>query len=81
MAGAEQHKLREYLLSQLTEAEAEQVELRLLTDSGFGEEYDLVVNEITDDYVAGKFAGKELEQVYPATRQVEIRAGIEKTKI
>ena len=63
MAGAEQHKLREYLLSQLTEAEAEQVELRLLTDSGFGEEYDLVVNEITDDYVAGKFAGKELEQV------------------
>ncbi len=63
MAGAELHKLRGYLLGQLAEAEEEQIELRLLTDSAFAEEYDIVVDELTDDYIAGKFVGKELEQV------------------
>src|SRR5438034_8870446 len=63
MAQAEAHRLREYLLGQLTEAEEEQVELRLLTEPEFAEEYDIVVNEITDDYVAGKFEGAELRQV------------------
>jgi CHAT domain-containing protein len=63
MAGAEQHKLKEYLLDQLTEAEEEQVELRLLTDPDFAEEYDIVVNEITDDYIAGKFEGENLKQI------------------
>ncbi len=63
MAGAEQHKVREYLLGRLPEAEAEQVELRLLTDPEFAEEFDITVNEITDDYVAGKFSGNDLEQV------------------
>jgi len=63
MARAELHKLRQYLLGQLTEAEEEQVELRLVSDRDFAEEYDVVVVEITDDYVAGKFAGEELRQV------------------
>jgi CHAT domain-containing protein len=63
MAGAEQHKIRKYLLGQLTEVEDEQVELRLLTELDFAEEYDLVVDEMIDDYVAGNFAGQELEQV------------------
>ncbi|HWN10931.1 MAG TPA: CHAT domain-containing protein [Pyrinomonadaceae bacterium] len=62
MAG-EQNKLKEYLLGQLTEAEEEQVELRLLTEPDFAEEYDMVVDELTDDYVAGKFAGNELVQM------------------
>src|SRR5437867_10128644 len=62
MAQAE-HKLREYLLGQLTEAEDEQVELRLLTEPEFAEEYDIVVNEITDDYIAGRFEGDELRWV------------------
>jgi CHAT domain-containing protein len=63
MARAEELKIRKYLLGQLTEAEEEQVELRLLTEPDFAEEYDIVVNEITDDYIAGKFEGQELEQM------------------
>lgn len=63
MAQAEEIKIRKYLLGQLTEAEEEQVELRLLTEPDFAEEYDIVVNEITDDYVAGKFEGQELKRV------------------
>ena len=63
MAQAEEIKIRKYLLGQLTEAEEEQVELRLLTDPDFAEEYDIVVNEVTDDYVAGKFEGEELKRV------------------
>lgn len=63
MAGAEQQNLKEYLLGQLTEAEAEQLELRLLSEPAFAEEYDIVVNELTDHYAAGKFSGEELKQV------------------
>jgi CHAT domain-containing protein/tetratricopeptide (TPR) repeat protein len=63
MANAEEHRIREYLLGQLTEAEEEQVELRLLTEPDFAEEYDIVVHELTDDYTAGRFEGKELEQL------------------
>lgn len=63
MAQAEEHRIKEYLLGQLTGAEEEQVELRLLTDPDFAEEYDIAVNEVTDDYVAGKFEGEELKRV------------------
>jgi len=63
MAEAEEYKIRAYLLGQLNEADAEQVELRLLTEPDFAEEYDIVVNELTDDYIAGKFEGEELKQV------------------
>src|SRR5437879_5390113 len=63
MAQAEEHKIREYLLGQLTEAEVEQIELRLLTEPDFAEEYDIVVNELTDDYIAGKFEGEQLKRV------------------
>ena len=38
MARAEEHKIRGFLLGQLTEAEEEQVELRLLTEPDFAEE-------------------------------------------
>src|SRR5260370_11334258 len=57
-----EHEIRAYLLGQLSEADEEQVELRLLTEPEFAEEYDIVVNEITDDYVAGKFEAAELRQ-------------------
>jgi anti-sigma factor RsiW len=62
MVGAEQQKLRQYLLGNLTEAEEEQVELRLLDDSAFGEEYDTVVDEIIDEYIEGKFSGEEFKK-------------------
>jgi len=63
MARADKKSITEYLLGRLTEAEEEQIELRLLTDPEFAEEYDIVVNEIVDDYVSGKFLGEELKQV------------------
>jgi CHAT domain-containing protein len=63
MLGAEELKLRKYLLGQLTEAEEEQIEMRLLSEPDFADEHDIVVNEVTDDYVAGSFEGEELEQV------------------
>ena len=58
-----EHKIREYLLGQLSEADEAQVELRLLTDPDSAEEYDIVVNEVTDDYIAGRFEGEELKRV------------------
>src|SRR5712671_6081079 len=63
MAQAKEHRIGEYLLGQLTEAEEEQLELRLLTEPDFAAEYDIAVNEITDDYIVGNFAGEELKQV------------------
>src|SRR5687767_11455715 len=63
MARADKNSITEYLLGRLTEAEEEQVELRLLTDPEFAEEYDIVVNEIVDDYVTSKFDGEERKQV------------------
>jgi len=63
MAQAEEYKIKEYLLGRLNQGDEEQVELRLLGDPDFAEEYDMLVDEITDDYIAGKFAGEDLEQV------------------
>jgi CHAT domain-containing protein/tetratricopeptide (TPR) repeat protein len=63
MAGADEYMIREYLLGRLTEAEEEQVELRLLTEPAFAEEYDIVVDELTDSYIAGKFEGEDLKRV------------------
>ena len=60
MAGAEQNNIKEYLLGSLTDPEEERLELRLLTDPDFAEDYDTIVDEIVDDYVLGKFTGEEL---------------------
>jgi CHAT domain-containing protein len=73
MAQAEEHNVREYLLGQLSEAEEEQVELRLLTEPDLAEEYDIVVNEITDDYISGRFAGEELGLVERNFFQSDVR--------
>lgn len=39
------------------------MELRLLTDSAYAEQFDIVVDELTDQYVAGEFHGAEQERV------------------
>ena len=39
------------------------MELRLLTDPALGEEFDTIVDEITDQYVSGEFQGEERKQV------------------
>ena len=46
-----QNEVRRYLLGELEEAEQERIELRLLTDLSFGEEFDTIVDELTDQYV------------------------------
>jgi hypothetical protein len=55
-------EVREYLLGRLSEADEELLELRLLTDPAYGEEFDTVVDEITDDYVTNELQGAERER-------------------
>jgi hypothetical protein len=54
-----QNEVRRYLLGQLEEAEQERIELRLLTDPSFGEEFDTVVDELTDQYVSNELTDDE----------------------
>ena len=51
--------MRRYLLGQLEEAEQERIELQLLTDPSFGEEFDTVVDELTDQYVRNELTDDE----------------------
>lgn len=59
----EKNQIRLYLLGQLNEADEERVELRLLSERAFSEEFDVVVDEIATNYVTGKFTGEEKTQV------------------
>lgn len=54
-----QKEVRRYLLGQLETAEQERIELQLLTDSSFGEEFDTVVDELTDQYVRDELTDDE----------------------
>ena len=54
-----QNEVRRYLLGQLEEAEQERIELRLLTDSSFGEEFDSAVDDLTDQYVNNELTDDE----------------------
>ena len=58
-----QNQLTRYLLGELEEPDEEQLELRLLTDANYAEEYDHAVDEIIDRYVAGGYEGAELDRV------------------
>ena len=58
-----QNEVRRYLLGQLEEADQEKIELRLLTDSSFGEEFDTIVDELTDQYVRNELTDDELKRV------------------
>jgi hypothetical protein len=46
-----ENEIRRYLFGQLPGADEERLELRLLTDPAFVEEFDTVVDEVTDQYV------------------------------
>ena len=54
-----QNEVRRYLLGELEEADQERIELRLLTDPSFGEEFDTVVDELTDQYVRNELPADE----------------------
>lgn len=60
---ADKNEIRRYLLGQLKEDEQERVEMRLLTDPSFIEEFDTIVDEITDQYVDGELDPRERERV------------------
>ena len=71
-------EVRRYLLGQLQEAEQERLELRLLTDPAFIEEFDTTVDEIADQYAGDELEGKERERVEQyflasAQRQQKVR--------
>ena len=59
----DKNEIRRYLLGQLEEADQERLELRLLTDPSFSEEFDTVVDEIADQYAGDELEGKEREGV------------------
>jgi len=59
----EKTELRDYLLGRLKHEEEEKVEIRLLNDPVYGEEFDIAVDELTDQYVTGEVQGSEREQM------------------
>ena len=59
----EKNQIKQYLLGQLAEADEELVELRLMSDPAFSEEFDIVVDEIATLYVSWYFKGDEKTQV------------------
>ncbi|HJU91779.1 MAG TPA: hypothetical protein VJ656_02500 [Pyrinomonadaceae bacterium] len=59
----DKEEVRRYLLGQLDEAGEERLELRLLTDFAFSEEFDTIVDEIADQYAGEEFEGEAREQV------------------
>jgi hypothetical protein len=65
-----ENEIRRYLFGQLREADEESLELRLLTEPEFVEEFDTVVDEVTDQYVRNELEGSErtgFEKSYLAT--------------
>ena len=59
----EKTELRDYLLGRLKEESEEKVEIRLLSDPRYGEEFDIAVDELTDQYVAGTVQDGDREQI------------------
>lgn len=59
----EKTEIKDYLLGRLKDEDEERVEVRLLSDPVYTEEFDVVVNELTDQYVAGEVQGAEREQM------------------
>src|SRR5215213_2265612 len=63
MDQAENLQVRQYLLGKVIGEAAEEIEFRLLTDREYADEFNIIVNQITDEYVNGVFQGEELERV------------------
>ena len=59
----DKNQIKRYLLGQLAEADEELLELRLMSDAAFIEEFDIVVDEIATLYVSRYFKGDEKMQV------------------
>ncbi len=59
----EKNEIRRYLLGQLDTESEERLELSLLSDASFIEEFDTTVDEITDQYVRNELQATERQQV------------------
>ena len=57
----EENEIRRYLFGQLPEADEERLEIRLLSEPSFVEEFDTVVDEVADQYVRNELQGSERE--------------------
>lgn len=73
-----ENEIRRYLFGQLPEADEERLELRLLSDPAFVEEFDTVVDEVTDQYVrkeleTGEQKGFEKSYLTTAEGQQKVR--------
>ena len=55
----QENEIRRYLFGQLPESDEESLELRLLSEPAFVEEFDTVVDEVTDQYVRNELPGSE----------------------
>src|ERR1044071_8445554 len=51
--------VRRYLLGQLSDVEQQDVELRFLNDESFAEEFEIIEDEIIDDYLANELSQDE----------------------
>jgi tetratricopeptide (TPR) repeat protein len=59
----EKTEVKDYLLGRLKEEDEERVEIRLLSDPVYVEDFDVVIDELTDQYVTGEVQGAEREQM------------------
>jgi hypothetical protein len=59
----DKNEIRQYLLGQLAEVDQERVELRLMSDPVFTEEFDIVVDEMAALYIGDQFQGEEKDKV------------------
>mgnify|MGYP003287091912 CR=1 FL=1 len=76
----EQNAVRQYLLKQLSEAEQQAFELRLLTDDALPEELEIVEDELIDEYLANELSEDErvsFEETFLAhpERQRKLKGG------
>ena len=55
----EQTAIRQYLLKQLSDADQQAFELRLLTDDALSEELEIVEDELIDEYLANELSEEE----------------------
>jgi hypothetical protein len=68
----QENEIRRYLFGQLPDADEERLEIRLLSEPSFVEEFDTVVDEVTDQYVHDELQGSErkgFEESYLRTAQ------------
>jgi CHAT domain-containing protein/Tfp pilus assembly protein PilF len=57
----EKIRLRRYLLGQLSEDGEEQVEVRLMNDPDYANEFDILVDELTEQYASGALPAEDRE--------------------